>query len=152
MKLVLVSAAMAATAIPAMPALAHCGTVHHRVHHAAWHAPVRHHAVHYAAGCGCATRVAYRPGRIAYRPAVYPVAYPRPRIVEVTYERPRPFYRPLYRPYRLGYAVPLYRPRPAFYGGRFERPFHRRWAEGGYHGRWAENRSYGRHERWGGWR
>jgi hypothetical protein len=145
MKLVLVSAAMALTAIPAAPALAHCRTVHHQVHPlrhvAVAQVRVRHHPVRYASACGCATRV-------AYRPAVYRAAYPRPRIVEVTYERPRPFY----RPYRLGYAVPLYRPRPVFYHARFERPFHRRWEDRGFHRRWADGRDYGRHERWGGWR
>src|SRR3954471_2697451 len=91
MKLVLVSAAMALTAIPAAPALAHCRTAHHKIHHvrhvAVAQARVRHHPVRYASACGCEARV-------AYRPAVYPVAYPRPHVVEVTYERPRPFYRP----------------------------------------------------------
>ncbi|MDB5692700.1 MAG: hypothetical protein JWO81_1763 [Alphaproteobacteria bacterium] len=132
MKLALLSVVIAATAIPAAPALAHCRTVHHRLHHAAWHAPVRHRAVRYA-GCGCARRV-------AYRPAAYPVAYdPPPRVVEVTYERPRP----LYRPYRFGYAAPLYRPRPIFYGARFEEPRFRHWS----HDRFSQ-----RAHRWGGWR
>jgi hypothetical protein len=142
MKLVLVSAAMAATAIPAAPALAHCRTAHHQVRHQVRHtavaqARVRRHPVRYASACGCATR-------IAHRPAVYPIAYRRPHVVEVTYERPRPIYRHFYRPvFRSAYAVPLYRPRPLYYHARFERPFHRRWAYGGV---------YGPHRRWGGWR
>jgi hypothetical protein len=132
MKLVLLSAAMAATAVPAAPALAHCRTVHHRVHHAAAQVRVRHHPVHHASRCGCATRV-------AHRSAVYRPVYQQPRIVEVTYERPLP----RYRPYRIGYAVPLYRPRPIFYRGGFDRRFHHRW---------AHDRFEGRHRRWGGWR
>jgi hypothetical protein len=149
MKLALLSAAVVATAIPAAPALAHCRTVHHSVHHAAWHAPVRHRAVRYA-GCDCVRRVAHR---VARHPAVYQMAYARPRVVEVTYERPMPLYRPyrplyrpyrpLYRPYRIGYAVPFYRPRPIFYGARFASPRFHRWEREGF---------YHRPHRWGGWR
>lgn len=129
--------AVAAMAAPTAPALAHCRTVHHRVvhhavHRAAWHAPVRHRAVRYAAACGCKRHV-------AYRPAVYREDYAPPPVVEVSYERPLP----VYRPYRVGYAMPLYRPRPIFYRAGFERPyFHHRFERfGGY-----------RHERWGGYR
>jgi hypothetical protein len=137
--------AVAAMAAPTAPVLAHCGTVHHKVHRVAYHAPARHRAVHYASACSCRTRVAHRSAavyRAAYRPEVYPPVY-RPRVVEVTYERPMP----LYRPYRVGYAVPLYRPRPVFYHAGFERPyFHRRWE------RFDGSRGgYGGHRR-GGWR
>jgi hypothetical protein len=144
--------AVAAMAAPTAPVLAHCRTVHHSVHRVAYHAPVRHRAVRYASACGCERRVAHRSAgvyRAAYRPAVYPV-YRRPRIVEVTYERPMP----IYRPYRVGYAVPLYRPRPIFYRAGFERPyFHRRWERfdgdrGGYRSHFG---GYGGHRR-GGWR
>src|SRR3954463_12253097 len=138
MKLSVILAA-AAMAAPTAPVLAHCRTVHHKVHRVAYHAPVRHRAVRYASACGCERRV-------AYRPAVYPLGYPRPRIVEVTYERPLP----VYRPYRIGYAVPLYRPRPIFYRVGFERPyFHRRWERfGGYRPHYGGYRPH----RWGGWR
>jgi hypothetical protein len=150
MKLAVATAALAATLIPAAPALAHCGSVHHRaVYRAAWHAPVRHRAVHVArAGCGCATRVAYR--RPVYRPAVYRAAYVPPRVVEVTYERP--IYRPIYRPYRVGYAVPLYRPRPYFYHAGFERRYGHARFERPYGDRWARRGFDGGHRRWGGWR
>ena len=126
-------------AVPAAPALAHCRTVHHKIYHAAWHAPVRHRAVHYASACDCGRRIAHR--------AVYRAAYAREPIVEVAYERPRPL---LYRPYRVGYAVPLYRPRPIFYRAGFERPYFRhRWERfDDRSDRWG---GYRRH-RWSGWR
>jgi hypothetical protein len=145
--------AVAALAAPTAPVLAHCRTVHHKVHRAAYHAPVRHHAIRYASACRCQTRVAHRSAavyRAAYRPEVYPPVYRRPRIVEVTYERPMP----LYRPYRVGYAVPFYRPRPIFYRAGFEQPyFHRRWERfGGYGGAgYRSHLAYGGHRR-GGWR
>lgn len=110
-----VLAAAAVAAFPVAPALAHCRTVHHRV---AWHAPVRRHLVRYAS-CGCRRH-------FAYRPAVYPVIYRRPPIVEVTYERPLP----LYRPYPIVYPVPLYRPHPFFYAARFGGPRFHRWGGG----------------------
>ena len=120
------AAATMVAALPAAPALAHCRTVHHRIHHAAWHAPVRRHVVRYA-GCACRTHVAYR--RAAYRPAAYPVVYRRPRVVEVTYERPLP----VYRPYPVVYAEPIYRPHRVFYGPRF------------YGEHFYRERFYGRH-------
>jgi hypothetical protein len=120
MKLNIAAAALVAVALPAAPALAHCRTTHHRV---AYHAPVRHHVVRTA--CACGTRVAHRARayREAYvRPAAYPIVY-RPRVVEVTYERP------LYRAYRPIHGRHFYRPRPLFYGARDERFPHRfhRW-------------------------
>ena len=130
--------AVAAMAVPTAPVLAHCRTVHHKIHHrVAARAPIHHRAVRYASACRCESRSVHR--NFARRAAVYPMAYERPRVVEVTYERPLP----IYRPYRVGYAVPLYRPRPIFYRAGFERPyFHHRWERfGGY-----------RHERWGGYR
>lgn len=108
-----VAAAAFVLLAPAAPALAHCKTVHHRVvHRVAYRAPVR---------CDCARpRLAHRAVRstfvreTVYRPAAYPVLYRpvyRPRVVEVTYERP------LYRRWHPHY----YRPRPVFYGARYER-------------------------------
>lgn len=135
MKLGVSLAAVALTALPAMPALAHCRTVHHhRVHHVAYRAPVRHYAVR-SAGCGCVVRS-------AYRHAYYPTVYRRPPVVEVDYIRPRPL--PIYRPYPIDYAVPFYRPHRFFYGARFDRPYHHRWGGGfGF-----EHRGRG----WGRWR
>jgi hypothetical protein len=114
---VLAATTIAVAAFPAVPALAHCRTVHHRVHHVR-HVAVRRHVVHYA-GCACRTHVAYR--HAAYRRAAYPVVYRRPRVVEVTYERP------LYRPYPVVYEEPIYRPHPYFYGARFGGPRFHRW-------------------------
>jgi hypothetical protein len=124
MKLTIAAAALVVVAVPAAPALAHCKTVHHRVayrtavHRVAHRAPVR-------TACACGTRVVHR-ARVyreaRYRPAAYPIVY-RPRVVEVTYERP------LYRPYRPIRVEHFYRPRPIFYGARYERFPHRfhRW-------------------------
>jgi hypothetical protein len=111
MRLSVVAAAILAAAIPAAPTLAHCRTVHHRVHRVAWHASRRHHVVRYAA-CGCRIR------HHRYRRAVYETVYRPAPEVEVTYERP------LYRPYPVVYEEPLYRPYPVFYGRRFHRGFH----------------------------
>jgi hypothetical protein len=123
MKLTIAAAALVAIALPAAPALAHCKTVHHRIaahrtfHRVAYRAPVR-------TACACGTRIA-RPARVYretnYRPAAYPIVY-RPRVV-VTYERP------LYRSYRPIRVEHFYRPRPIFYGARYERFPHRfhRW-------------------------
>jgi hypothetical protein len=129
MKLSVLAAAVAMAA-PVAPVLAHCRTIHHRVHHAVHRSvhriAARHRAVRYAA-CGCRHVVRHR--------AVYPIAYRPPEIVDVTYERPMP----VYRPYRILYPVPLYRPRPIFYGGFERRHFHR----------WDRFGDYRPH-RWGG--
>lgn len=121
MKLSIAAAALFAAALPAAPASAHCGTVHHRasahraVHRVAYRAPVRQRAVRTA--CACERRVAHRAAiRGVYREAyverdVYPVVY-RPHVVSVTYERP------LYRPHRVVYG-PRYPLRPVFYGARY---------------------------------
>lgn len=113
MRLSVLAAAAVAAALPAGPALAHCRTVHHRIHHAAWHAPVRRHVVRYAS-CACRRHV-------AYRHAAYPIVYRRPHVVDVTYEPP------LYRPYPVVYEEPIYyHPHRFFYGARFGGPrFHR---------------------------
>jgi hypothetical protein len=149
MKLGVFFAAVAVTALPAVPALAHCRTIHHRVHHVAWRGPIRHYAVR-SAGCGCVVHTAYRRTyyRTAYRHAYYPVVYRRPRVVEVDYIRPRPL--PIYRPYPIDYAVPfyrphLYRPHRFFYGARFDGPRFHRWGGGGFS---DEHRGHG----WGHWR
>jgi hypothetical protein len=133
MRFSVLAAATIVAALPAAPALAHCRTVHHRIHRVAWHAPVRHRAVRYA-GCGCRTHV-------AYHRAVYP-AYRHRRVVEVTYERP------LYRPYPMVYEEPIYRPGPFFYGARFHGGHrygfeHRGWQRFGFehrHGGWGGRR------------
>lgn len=112
---VFAAAAVVAAALPAAPALAHCRTVHHSIHHAAWHAPVRHRAVRYAS-CGCRARV-------AYRRAAAPIVYPRRHVVEVAYEHPLT----VYTTYPAAYAGPFYGPQPVYgYRGGFEgRRFHR---------------------------
>ncbi|HEY0412994.1 MAG TPA: hypothetical protein VGD66_07625 [Allosphingosinicella sp.] len=146
MKPYVFAAAAFAVALPAAPALAHCGTAHHRVaarkivHRVAYRAPLRRAAIRTA--CGCGPRAAYRAAY--FRPAAYPIVY-RPRAVRVVYVE-----RPLYRPYRHVYAEPFYRPRPVFYAagygrwhgydGGFRHERFRRY--GGYAG------GYGRH----GWR
>jgi hypothetical protein len=148
MKLYVFAAAAFAAALPAAPALAHCTTGHHRaavrkvVHRVAHVAPVRRAAVRTA--CACGRRVAHR--ATYYREAAYPVVY-RPRIVSVTYERP------IYRPYRPLYVRPYYRPRPAYYGARYERfPRHRFYAGGGFRrDRFARYDGFRRHDRYA-WR
>ena len=127
MKHYVFAAAAFAAALPAAPALAHCTTSHHRVaarkvvHRVAQAAPVRRRAVRSACACGLAVH-----RRVVYREPAYRVAY-RPRLVDVTYERP------LYRPYRPLYVRPYYHPRPAYYGARWERyPRHRFYAGGGF--------------------
>jgi hypothetical protein len=122
---VLAAATVVVAAFAAAPALAHCRTVHHRVHHVR-HVAMRRHVVHYA-GCACRRHV-------AYRHAAYPVFYRRPRVVEVTYEPP------LYRPYPVVYEEPIYRPHRFFYGARFGGPRFRHFG--------FEHRGH----RWGGWR
>ena len=128
---VLAAATTVLAAFPVAPALAHCRTFHHRAHHVAWYAPVRRHHVRYA-GCRCRRH-------LAYRRAVYPIVYRRPRAVEVTYERPLP----LYRPYPVVYPLPLYRPHSFFYRERFEGPRFHHWGGFGF-----EHRSHN----WGHWR
>ncbi len=122
MRLTILAAAAVAATLPAAPALAHCRTVHHRVHrvrHVAWHAPRRHRVVRYAA-CGCRIR------HHRYHSAVYETVYRRPAPeVEVTYERP------LYRPYPVVYEEPIYGPYPIFYGRHFHGGFHGHF-RGGY--------------------
>jgi hypothetical protein len=147
MKLHIAAAAAFAAALPAAPALAHCNTVHHRVaarkavHRVAYVAPVRRHAVRTA--CACGRGVAHR--SIVYREA--PAAY-RPRLVSVTYERA------LYRPYRPVYVRTFYRPRPVFYGARYERfPRHRFYAAYGFRrDRFERFDGFRRHDRYDGFR
>jgi hypothetical protein len=130
MRLSLLAAATIVATLPAAPALAHCRTVHHRVHRVAWHAPRRRHPVRYAA-CGC--RIRHHP----YHRAVYETVYRRPAPeIEVTYERP------LYRPYPIVYEEPLYRPYPVFYGRRFHGGFHGGYRFGFMHGHrgWGHRR------------
>jgi len=118
---VLAAATVAVAAFPAAPVLAHCRTVHHRVHHVR-HVAARRHVVHYA-GCACRRHV-------AHRRAAYPIVYRRPRVVEVTYEPP------VYRPYPIVYEAPIYRPHRFFYGARFGGPRFHRWHRFGFEHRY----------------